>query len=49
MELLLTNAKRRIAGPFLRTSLAVILAWIGVLKFVDSSPVVGCSRRRCRF
>jgi uncharacterized membrane protein YkgB len=41
MELLLTNAKRRIAGPFLRISLAVILAWIGVLKFVDSSPVVG--------
>jgi uncharacterized membrane protein YkgB len=41
MELLLTNAARRIAGPFLRISLAVILAWIGVLKFVDPSPVVG--------
>ena len=41
MELLLTTAARRIAGPFLRISLAVILAWIGVLKFVDPSPVVG--------
>jgi len=41
MELVLTNAARRIAGPFLRISLAVILAWIGVLKFVDPSPVVG--------
>ena len=41
MELLLTNAARRISGPFLRISLAVILAWIGALKFVDPSPVVG--------
>ena len=32
---------RRIAGPFLRFSLAIILAWIGALKFVDPSPVVG--------
>lgn len=32
---------QRIAGPFLRISLAVILAWIGILKFVDPSPVVG--------
>ena len=31
---------QRIAGPFLRISLAIILAWIGALKFVDPSPVV---------
>jgi uncharacterized membrane protein YkgB len=41
LELILTTAARRFAGPFLRISLAVILAWIGVLKFVDPSPVVG--------
>src|SRR5436190_10868706 len=41
MEIALINAARRIAGPFLRISLAVILAWIGALKFVDPSPVVG--------
>ena len=41
MELILTSAARRIAGPFLRISLALILAWIGALKFVDPSPVVG--------
>ena len=31
---------QRIAGPFLRISLAIILAWIGALKFADPSPVV---------
>jgi uncharacterized membrane protein YkgB len=41
MELLLTTAARRLSGPFLRFSLAIILAWIGALKFVDPSPVVG--------
>jgi uncharacterized membrane protein YkgB len=41
MELMLTTAARRISGPFLRLSLAVILAWIGALKFADPSPVVG--------
>src|SRR5262252_1980413 len=41
MEMLLTNTARRISGPFLRFSLAIILAWIGALKFVDPSPVVG--------
>ena len=41
MELLLTTTARRISGPFLRFSLAIILAWIGALKFVDPSPVVG--------
>ena len=32
---------QRIAGPFLRISLAIVLAWIGALKFADPSPVVG--------
>src|ERR687887_2427717 len=41
MEVMLTTAARRISGPFLRLSLAIILAWIGALKFVDPSPVVG--------
>ena len=41
MELVLINAARRVSGPFLRISLAIILAWIGTLKFVDPSPVVG--------
>ena len=41
MEPILTTTARRISGPFLRFSLAIILAWIGALKFVDPSPVVG--------
>jgi uncharacterized membrane protein YkgB len=41
MEYLLISTARRISGAFLRISLAVILAWIGALKFVDPSPVVG--------
>ena len=41
MDYLLTSYARRINGPFLRISLAIILAWIGALKFVDPSPVVG--------
>jgi len=41
MDYLLISYARRINGPFLRISLAIILAWIGVLKFVDPSPVVG--------
>src|ERR687884_1847191 len=41
MEMLLTSAAGRISGPFLRFSLAIILAWIGVLKFADPMPVVG--------
>jgi uncharacterized membrane protein YkgB len=40
MEYLLVGTARRISGPFLRISLALILAWIGALKFVDPSPVV---------
>jgi uncharacterized membrane protein YkgB len=31
---------QRIAGPLLRLSLAIILAWIGALKFADPSPVM---------
>jgi uncharacterized membrane protein YkgB len=41
MDYLLISYARRINGPFLRFSLAIILAWIGALKFVDPSPVVG--------
>jgi len=41
MDNLLITYARRISGPFLRISLAIILAWIGALKFVDPSPVVG--------
>jgi uncharacterized membrane protein YkgB len=41
VEVMLTTAARRVSGPFLRFSLAIILAWIGALKFVDPSPVVG--------
>jgi uncharacterized membrane protein YkgB len=41
MEVQLIAAARRVSGPFLRISLAIILAWIGALKFVDPSPVVG--------
>jgi uncharacterized membrane protein YkgB len=41
MEYQLISIARRISGPFLRISLAIILGWIGILKFVDPSPVVG--------
>jgi uncharacterized membrane protein YkgB len=41
MESTIIGLAQRIAGPFLRISLAIILAWIGALKFVDPSPVVG--------
>jgi uncharacterized membrane protein YkgB len=37
----LFNVAERIAGPFLRVSLGLILLWIGALKFADPSPVVG--------
>ena len=32
---------RQIAKPLLRVSLGLVLVWIGALKFVDPSPVVG--------
>ncbi len=32
---------QRIATPFLRLSLGIILLWIGALKFADPTPVVG--------
>ncbi|MBV9914533.1 MAG: hypothetical protein JOZ93_18280, partial [Sinobacteraceae bacterium] len=41
MEDQLIAIARRVSGPFLRISLAVIVGWIGILKFVDPSPVVG--------
>ncbi len=31
---------QRIAAPFLRISLGIILLWIGALRFVEPSPVV---------
>lgn len=37
----LTRFSRKITEPFLRVSLALVLLWIGGLKFVDPSPVVG--------
>ena len=33
-------AAQRIAPPFLRISLGIIVLWIGALKFMDPSPVV---------
>ena len=36
----LFTATQRITPPLLRISLAIILLWIGALKFVDPSPVV---------
>jgi uncharacterized membrane protein YkgB len=33
-------ASQRIAAPFLRISLGIIVLWIAALKFVDPSPVV---------
>jgi uncharacterized membrane protein YkgB len=41
MDAVLIATAQRIAGPFLRLSLAVILAWIGALKFADPTPVMG--------
>ena len=41
MDTVIIAAAQRIAGPFLRISLALILAWIGALKFADPTPVVG--------
>jgi uncharacterized membrane protein YkgB len=41
MDTAIIALAQRIAGPFLRLSLAIILAWIGALKFADPSPVVG--------
>jgi uncharacterized membrane protein YkgB len=37
----LFSLSRHLAVPALRLSLAVVLLWIGALKFVDPSPVVG--------
>ncbi|SRR6266498_5605401 len=32
---------QRLAAPFLRISLGIVLLWIGALMFVDPTPVVG--------
>ncbi len=32
---------QRVAYPFLRIAMGIVLLWIGALKFVDPSPVVG--------
>jgi uncharacterized membrane protein YkgB len=37
----LFRLSERLAAPALRASLAVVLGWIGALKFVDPEPVVG--------
>ena len=37
----LTQLIARIAYPFLRIAMGIVLVWIGGLKFVDPSPVVG--------
>ena len=37
----LTQIISRIAYPFLRITMGIVLVWIGGLKFVDPSPVVG--------
>lgn len=37
----LYNLTQKISLPFLRISMGVVLFWIGALKFVDPSPVVG--------
>src|SRR3954453_11881258 len=37
----LTQLVNRIAYPFLRIAMGLVLVWIGGLKFVDPSPVVG--------
>ena len=41
IDSVIVASAQRIAGPFLRISLAIILAWIGALKFADPTPVVG--------
>ena len=37
----LSQLMNRIAYPFLRIAMGLVLVWIGGLKFVDPSPVVG--------
>jgi uncharacterized membrane protein YkgB len=37
----LSRIMARIAYPFLRIAMGIVLVWIGALKFVDPSPVVG--------
>ena len=44
IDTVIVASARRIAGPFLRISLAIILAWIGALKFADPSPAMSSFR-----
>lgn len=37
----ITQLVARIAYPFLRIAMGIVLVWIGGLKFVDPAPVVG--------
>jgi uncharacterized membrane protein YkgB len=37
----LVNLSQQLSARLVRTSLAVVLIWIGALKFADPSPVVG--------
>lgn len=37
----LSQIMSRISYPFLRITMGLVLVWIGALKFVDPSPVVG--------
>src|SRR6266508_3702627 len=37
----LSTVTQWIAAPFVRISLGIVLLWIGALKFVDPTPVVG--------
>jgi uncharacterized membrane protein YkgB len=37
----LTTLSQRIAYPFARIAMGIVLIWIGGLKFIDPSPVVG--------
>jgi uncharacterized membrane protein YkgB len=40
MDSFIVQTARSVGPPFVRISLAIILAWIGALKFVDPTPVV---------
>ena len=37
----LSTLAQKVASPFLRISMGIVLFWIGALKFADPSPVVG--------
>jgi uncharacterized membrane protein YkgB len=45
----LFSLAERCSAPLLRLSLGVVLGWIGALKFVDPTPVVGLLRASFSF